>query len=273
MTNANLTGQSNDAAVAAVKGECTGSGGFNAESVLGAEGHGGRTKLDTRRSKHMRVRLAGSLYLFFAALAGSAIAKDRTIDDFTTGPFMSQSYRTGRAPVSSQNGVMLGGNRSTSMFVCTPGSCGFGQPASYEFQPLTGTTGVFLFNAGFGAQPRIDMQYGSGAPMSVNFTSYDRIRMNFRGLSQPLNFNIQVFTSTTWAQNGCNLNELNRPFSIELPFSGFIISGSKFSWSTITFMNNIFQSDSAIGSVDLAINSIVLSNTPMPGAQVCQLTH
>ena len=220
----------------------------------------------------MRFKLAVSLVLFLAAVAGSAVAQDRTIDDFTTGPFKQTPVRCGKVAPSSQNGAMLGGNRSTGLLLSPANACGFSQPNSYEFKLATkATPPAFLFNAGYGAGPRIDMGYGFGAPMNIDFTPYDRIRVNFLGLTQPLNFNILVFTGTTWAQNGCNISELNRPFSIELPLNGFIISGPSFSWSNINFIDNIFQSGSAIGGVDLAVSSIQLSNTPMPGAQICRL--
>lgn len=255
--------------------------GFTAKSVLGAEGRGTLTKFDIKRSKHMRAKLAGPLFLFLAAVASSADALDRTIDDFTTGPYRSPSYRTGvnntaYANPSSQNGAMLGGNRSTGMYVCAPGSCGLAQPTSYEFKRLTSTTGAFLFNAGFGAGPRIDMAYGWGSTrMNVDFTPYDRIRVTFMGLSQPLNFNIQAFTGTTWAQNGCNVAELNRPFSIDFPFSGFSVSvPASFNWASINYMDFIFQSGSAIGSVDIGISSIVLTNsTTVPTYPVLQECH
>jgi hypothetical protein len=150
------------------------------------------------------------------------------------------------------------------------------QPVNYEFKPVSTTAGGFLFNAGFDAAPRIDMGYGWGStPMNVNFTPYDRIRVIFKGLSQPLNFNIQAFTGTTWAQNGCNVGELNRPFSIDFPFTGFSISvPATFSWASINYLNFIFQSGSAIGSVDLGISSIVLTNsTTTPPAPVVQACH
>jgi hypothetical protein len=141
---------------------------------------------------------------------------------------------------------------------------------SYEFKPLTSEPGAFFFNAGFGASPRIDLSYSGGPP--VNFTPYNRIRVNFLGLIAPLNFNIVVFSGTTWAQNGCNISELNRPFSIELPLNGFVISRSNFSWTNINLIDNIFQSGSAIGGVDLAVSSIELSSTAKPGAQRCSFS-
>jgi hypothetical protein len=79
-----------------------------------------------RRSSAAQLRFAGSVSMLLAASAGSAFAADLTIDNFTTGAFMSQIYRTGRAPVSSQNIVSKAlATRSTGLFVCNPGSCGF----------------------------------------------------------------------------------------------------------------------------------------------------
>jgi len=225
---------------------------------------------------------SASLCLLLSTFTGNAIAQSRVIDNFTTGPFKSALYRTGinntpYAKPSSQDGAMLGGNRSTGMFVCTPGLCGLAQPVSYEFKRINNTTGAFLFNAGFGAVPRIDMEYGAGVPMSIDFTPYDRIRVTFLGLTQPLNFNIQAFTGTVWAQNGCNVANLNRPFSIDFPFTGFHVSiPASFSWANINLMDFIFQSGSAIGGVDQGISSIVLTNTPPtpdepPVVQTCNL--
>jgi len=129
---------------------------------------------------------------------------------------------------------------------------------------------AFIQNPGFYVSHRIDMAYGGGAPMHVDLSPYQQngfIRLNFLGLTENLNFNIQLFTGTVWAQGGCNIGYYPGSFSVELPLSKFVDKGINF--ADINTMNFIFQSGSAIGIVSSAITSIEASNTSKPGAISC----
>jgi hypothetical protein len=218
----------------------------------------------------MRLKFAVSLVLLLTAAAITAVAQDRTIDDFTTGPFKQAPVRCGKVVPSSQNGSMLGGNRSTGLSLSPANACGFAQPNSYEFKLATKSTpSAFLFNAGFGAGPRVDMTYGFGAPMHIDFTPYDRIRLNFLGLTQTLNFNILLYSGGPFVISGCNVTQLNAPFSIEVPLSTFK-GHTDFDITNVTNMDFIFgDGNGVIGGVTLGVSSIELSHTAKPGAISC----
>jgi hypothetical protein len=205
----------------------------------------------------------------------AAVAQDLPIDDFSTGNYQSPDFYYGATHDSIQYGAMMGGSRDTNLNVC-PGNTPcptynpYHQPSSYSFVPATATThSTMVQSSGFYVGPRIDMGYGYHAYMNENFTPYKLIRLNFTGLSQALNFNVQLFTGTSWAQGGCNLAPYSGPFSIELPLSKFIATKG-FTLSSVNLVDFIFQNGSVIGSVGFGITSIELSNAPKTGALSCQ---
>jgi hypothetical protein len=220
----------------------------------------------------MKIRCAVSVVLFLGAVAASAVAQDKTIDDFTTGPYQSPAFKAGAKHSSTQTGSMMGGTRSTNMYVCAKALCPaqnpYNQGSSYGyFVANTNRPAAMVQTAGYDSPPRIDMGYGGGSPMNEDFSGYQKIRVDFKGLTQPLNFNIQLFTGTAWAQGGCNMSAYPGDFSAELPLNKFI-QNPGFSFADVTSMNVIFQSSSAIGGVSFAITSLELSNTTKSGLVV-----
>ena len=212
----------------------------------------------------MRLNKASSLALLLAAAALGANADNLTIDDFTTGSFHPAAYYSGTSNGSAQTGSMMGGSRHTNMSVCAPANCSaqnpYNQPSSYGFFPKSATQpAAMVQTAGYYVGPRIDMGYGYGAHMDEFFAGYQKIRLYFQSLTEPLNFNIQLFTGTAWAQGGCNINAYSAPFYVELPLNKFIVT-TNFLFEHVNSMNVIFQSSSAIGGVSFGIAKIELAN-------------
>ena len=141
----------------------------------------------------MKLNLAAGLAFLLVTVTTGVLANDFTIDDFSTGTYLSPQYRNGQHS-SSQYGSMRGENRSTTIFVCsTPADCNlrnpFKQVASYTFQAASATSpSAFIASAGFEVYPRIDMGYGAGAPMSVNFTPYIKTAREFQRADTTLEF-------------------------------------------------------------------------------------
>lgn len=224
----------------------------------------------------MKSRFAAAAVLFLAAMATSAVAQDQTIDDFTTGAYSSPGYRSG-VYVASQNGTMVGGNRSTSIFICNPkikNDCAsrnpYNQISSYGFYPANAFRSAALVQTtGYDSGTRFEVGYGYGPAMDIDFSSTDRLRVTFAGLAQELNFNVQIFTGTSWGQNGCNLSPSTVPFTVELPYAGF--AGPGFDPKNVNFIDFIFQTGSAIGGDSLAISSFHAVNGGQAGAIVCKL--
>lgn len=226
----------------------------------------------------MRIQSTLTLFATLAAAAASASAQtttDLTIDDFSTGQYQSPHYYYGQSHDIVVYGSMLGFSRDTNMNVCAgttpcPASNPYNQPSSYGFFPATATTKpAFVQTAGYGTGPRIDMGYGFHGAMHENLTQFQKIRLNFKGLSQPLNFNILLYSGggSYYAIGGCNLAPLNRDFAIELPLNLFS-AGKGFSFSDVSYMDFIFQDGSVIGNVGFAITSIELTNNTKPGTTI-----
>ena len=220
----------------------------------------------------MKKQITTILALSFVLCAAPLIfAQDLTIDDFTTGAYTSGSYKSGTNE-SIESGSMLGGSRDTYFFICDTkkkGDCAarnpYDQPSAYGFFPATGSRAAAMVQtAGYQVGPRIDMLYGEQSPMAVDFSGYQKIRISFQSLSQGLNFNIQLFTGTSWAQGGCNIPTYPSPFSVELPLNLFVVTKG-FDFTQVKLMDVIFQTDSGIGSVDFGATSIVLTNTTAGG--------
>ena len=219
----------------------------------------------------MKLRFVAAVVLSLAAMALSAAAQDLTIDDFQTGRSPILKYSSGATNSSIQTGDpshLIGGTRQVNVNIAgNP----LNQLSTFQFRPdVKHNLSAFIQNPGFYVSHRIDMAYGGGAPMHVDLSPYQQngfIRLNFLGLTENLNFNIQLFTGTVWAQGGCNIGYYPGPFSVELPLSKFVDKGVNF--ADINTMNFIFQSGSAIGIVSSAITSIDASNTSKPGAISC----
>ena len=211
------------------------------------------------------------LALSFALSAAPLLhAQDLNIDDFQAGGSPILQYLSG-VHLSTQTGPtnhIIGGTRSES--VNANGNT-LNQLSTFQFRPdVQNNQSAFIQNGGFYAGPRVDMQYGAGTPMREDLSSYKQngfIRVNFKGLTEGLNFNIQLFTGTKWAQGGCNIGAYPAGFSVELPLSRFVDTGIDF--TDVTYMNFIFQSGSAIGAVSFAVTSIEVSNTHKGGAISC----
>jgi hypothetical protein len=130
---------------------------------------------------------------------------------------------------------------------------------------LVGSAGAFV-------GPRIDVGYGDGpGGMHADLSGGPdrRLRFTFAGLSQPLNFDVLLYTNGGYGEDGCNPLELNRPFVLELPLAEFTQAGTGFDPHSIDHIDVILGNSSAIGSVDFVLQKIEVSDTALPGAVHC----
>ena len=215
-----------------------------------------------------------STITLFAALTSAVLnasaqnAPDTFIDNFSTGQYQSPNLYSGATHDTVVYGNMIGFSPDTNMNVCPTTPCTsnynpYNQPSSYGFFPATATTkAAFVQTAGYSAQPRIDMGYGFHGTMHEDLTQYQKIRLNFKGLSQPLNFNVLLYSGggSYYAQGGCNIAPLNTDFAVEMTLNLFR-AGTGFTLKDVNYMDFIFQDGSAIGNVGFAITSIELANT------------
>ncbi len=217
-----------------------------------------------------RIALTILALSFVLCAAQFTLAQDLNLDDFTAGKSAILSYKSGIHTVTQTGDPthLIGGTRATTINVA---SNPLNQTSTFQFRPdVKNHLSAFIQNPAFYVSHRIDMQYGAGAPMHADLSPYlanGFIRLNFLGLTENLNFNIQLFTGGVWAQGGCNIGYYPGPFSVELPLSKFVDNGVNF--ADVTYMNFIFQSGSGIGIVSSAVTSIEVSNTSKAGAISC----
>ncbi len=223
----------------------------------------------------MRTRIAVSL-LAFVALAASLASAQIVIDDFTQGAYQSLPYKSGTHP-SSQNGSIahiIGGNRQAGLLMCALVDCPvqnpFSQNASYAFKTKSTLGPALVLSAGYASAPRIDLYYGFGSAMSVNLSSADRIRVRYLGLTGEANMGMLLYTTaSSYGENACNLPPYAGPFTVELPFSGFV--GTGFDPANVNFIRLWSQEGTVIGSTEFAIVSIEAVNGTEAGAIICHL--
>ena len=226
--------------------------------------------------------------VLLAAVAASAAYAETTVvvDDFRTGHFQSPQYRKGWTTDNHafQLGAMLGGRRDEALGICdttVPGRCGsvnpYGQTASFAITPsaLPGGAPLLIHSAGYDLGPRLEVDYGWGDPMSIDFASRvnqggtGRLRVDFDGLSETLNFNVLLFSSNGhYAQSGCNIPQHNGPFSAELVLDKFHHDDA-FTFADVSHIVLIFQSSSTIGTVNFGVRAIEASDTPHGGSVQC----
>ncbi len=153
------------------------------------------------------------------------------IDDFSSG-FYTKTLSKGTA-TDTQTGTMAGSSRMIIFGVCEPTNpCAgdpYEQPNSYQIKKATKTTpNIFIFNTGFQSDADLLLYYGEGNPMSLDLSSYDRIRLFFAGANlEGLNFNAAVHNDGSSGSVGCNFvppNGQQNSFTVDIPFANLGIS-------------------------------------------------
>jgi hypothetical protein len=221
-----------------------------------------------------QVRFANlALVVTFVLTISTLASAQLMIDDFSTGPYQ-KTLKSG-SDLNTQTGSMIGGNRETSFYVCTA-PCGaanpFSQSASFQVKAATKTEpSALIQSAGYKVAPRLDVIYGSTASLNLDLSSsYDRFRLTFDGSDLTVNFNILVFTGTTWSQTGCNIAASTNSFTIDFPFEYFTpapgTSGANF--ADLTYMDFIFQNGSGIGGNGWAVTSFQAIPIGAPPADI-----
>ncbi len=214
--------------------------------------------------KYAYVALVAILCLALPPVANAQLV----LDNFSTGAY-NIKLSSGH-DVNTQSGQMVGGERLTVFTVCPPGPCGasnpFDQEAALQIRP--GNPSALIHSAGYKVAPRVDVQYGTNTPLQLNLGQYDRIRVNFDGSNQAVNFNILVFREPgRYGQTGCNLTASDSPVSIDFPFADFLWPVGPPDFTNISTIDFIFQSASGIGSNDWAVTSFEAIPTNAPPAQ------
>jgi hypothetical protein len=97
------------------------------------------------------------------------------------------------------------------------------------------------------------MLYGDPNRLDLDLTPYDRLRVDFDGLDQILNFNVAIFTDEGKSQLGCNLATIQAPFSVDLLLSDFVPPRD---FSHVRYIDFIFQAGNPLLSQDFGVTKI-----------------
>jgi hypothetical protein len=221
-------------------------------------------------------RLSG--LAFVTAFAPASFA-DVVVDDFTTGLYRSPAVKSGAQHSQQVGARIIGGSRSVTLTMCDPVDCKVANPynqgISYAILKSRTPTlpAAFLQNSPVYTYSRIDLEYGNPpASLDLDFSALDRLRVDFTGLTETLNFNVQVFDNSgfRYLQGGCNASAYNSWFALELPFDGMQAPGGAIDRRHITSIRLIFQPSSFIGGVEFGMAGISATSTAQPGATICE---
>lgn len=156
-------------------------------------------------------------------------AQSLTLDDFSTGPYKKTlPTSTAVSDNNIQTGKMVGGARETFYSVCHQVPCSaaenpFGQTATVKIGRNSGISPALVFSSGYKVVPDLQVFYGTSAPLQLDLTPYDRLRVTFDGLIQIVNFNLQLYSPTGNGQLGCNLPPLTPlSFTEDFPLADFV---------------------------------------------------
>jgi len=150
------------------------------------------------------------------ALCASA-AQAYVIDDFSDG-FNLITLQSGSA-WSSTAASVTGGYRYVALDI---GSNKYGLNAS-----AGAVNGAYVLNNDAGVYGYSYLGYGydqNGHPENMNFDMLaqgDTLRFSFGEIDPFLNFNVVIFTDTTYGEWGVNLGPTDTPFNLDVPLSSF----------------------------------------------------
>jgi hypothetical protein len=196
------------------------------------------------------------LALVITALLQGVAAAQRTIDDFSTGAYQKTlPTKTAVGDVNVQKGNMIGGERWTYLQVCHQVPCNaaeneFAQSATLQIRPSKNKAvpSALILSGGYKTLPLIEVFWGidsqhNVAPLHLDLTPYDRMRVSFDGIDQVVNFNLQLYTPTGSGQLGCNLlavAPVPPPFTVDFPLVDFIAGNcAVIDFADITYMSLI----------------------------------
>jgi len=176
----------------------------------------------------------------------------KVLDDFTKGKVKIDAT-SGTTIKSQDHPEIVGGTRTISLELGTAANNPYGQPVQVQVltDPGNGVPPAFLWSVGYGVLPRIDLYYGEGpSPMHLNLAGYDRFRIVFGGLTNLLNFNLEALQGSNNEGTTCGINlaPYPAPFTVDFPFSAYVLNGAPLDFSDISVFDIIFQ-----GGTNLAI--------------------
>ncbi len=186
----------------------------------------------------------------------TAQAQSQSLDNFATG-VGKVSASSGVHTVQQTGSGIVGGTRTIILSVGSGTNNPFDQTSVVQVRPSTKETipSALIWDVGYAAASRIDLEYGNGAPLGLDISSYNLLTVSFNGLAGNLNFNIEAWQPDgESAMAGCNLGPVDYAFNVDLPMTAFtLLNGNEIDWSNISLIDIIFQAGTAADNSNLAI--------------------
>jgi hypothetical protein len=207
-----------------------------------------------KERKLMKTRIQQILsVLAIATLCQGVAVAQLTIDDFSTGTYKKTLSTS--SDDHTVTGTMIGGERNTYFRICQQIPCTvdeneFAQSATFQTRPSkkAGVPSALIMSSGYKTFPLIQIFWGIDGqnhvvPLHLNLSPYDRLRVSFDGLTEVLNFNLQLYTPTGNGQIGCNLlpvQPVQPPYTVDFPLADFtLVGGTNIDFRDITYMDMI----------------------------------
>jgi hypothetical protein len=223
--------------------------------------------LRAARVAHLSLGAVSLAAVAMAWMPQTMQAQNLILDNFETGGG-KVAATTGVQTVTQTGTGIYGGFRQFTLTVQNGSGAGtdpYQQPVQVQVRPSNSASdpSALLWSVGYGAAARIDLWYPGSATtenLNLNLSGYDRLRVDFSGLTAPLNFNIEAFdTNGLSALCGINLgpsgyNSDLVPFTVDFPISAFTFGGQppQINWANIDLIDVIFQ-----GAPNLAITKFL----------------
>jgi hypothetical protein len=205
-----------------------------------------------KERKLMKTQIQQILFvLAIATLCQGVAVAQLIIDDFSTGAD-KKTLSTG-SDDHIVTGTMIGGERKTYFRVCQQIPCTvaeneFAQSATFQTRPSkkAGVPSALIMSSGYKTFPLIQVFWGIDGqnnivPLHLDLRRYDRLRVSFDGLTEALNFNLQLYTPTGNGQIGCNLlpvHPVPPPYTVDFPLVDFtLVSGTTIDFTDITYLD------------------------------------
>jgi len=183
------------------------------------------------------------------------------IDDFKTGP--DRLSRDSGTLIQRQPGTMVGGVREVVLVV-----------DPHPFQQSTSLTilehadaGHLIVSSGLQSAWGAYLIYGHGvagatAPLDLDLSAYDTIRLDFRSNDLPTSGAFELYEAGEYATADWYAYPSTTPFSVEIPYTAFTTnSGNPLPMEHVDQIVVLLQSGSANAGNDLELASVSAQRT------------
>jgi hypothetical protein len=210
--------------------------------------------------------------------------KNGLIDNFTTGGTGSSPLRatsgsyTDHPSVALDGAEIFGGSRYVGIWF---GSNEFVQTVQMQVTPRSEASGIpsaMIVSAGFDTYSAVELIYPATGSLNLNMTSpidYNRFRLTFAGLAEPVDFAFDVWDITgNYSEVSCEIGPFGMPgyslaTTVDIPTASFgpTVAG-RVNWSNITAVLLEWGASESYGMGSFAITEFSALTSSAPAGTV-----